>query len=124
MLINVCTYGLFRKGEANYNYVQCKFGPDSILYLKTIKIPGYKMYDCIFNPTIERTLNKEEYITVDLLRVNDDVYQYIEKIDSGGKFFEDYISIDDVNYSIFLEVDIETKYREHLIENGDWKSIT
>lgn len=123
MLHNICTYGLFRKDQGRYNYMQAMFGNDSIFYIKTIKLPGYKMYDCIFNPTIERTLNQEDFVIVDLLRVTDKAYEEIEKIDSGGKFFEEFISIDDIYYSIFIEIDIGEESKISIVEDGDWTKV-
>ncbi len=122
MLNNICTYGLFRKDECNYNYCKKQFGSGSILYTKTIEIPGWIMYDCAFNPSIERTLSPDDKIVVDLIRVDEKVYDFIKKVDSGGTFFEDVISIDDVSYSIFIEATVKNKIRQ--IEKGDWKIAT
>ncbi len=120
---NICTYGLFRQGQCYNTHVRGRFGEDSIEYIRTVNIPGYIMYDCIFNSSIEKTCNEKDIIVADLIRVNDEVYQFIKEMDTGGKFFEDIISIDDVNYSIFVEHDIDKNHKTTLVESGDWSNV-
>lgn len=120
----ICTYGLFRKGEYNYNYVKKIYGEDSILYIKTCNLEGYKMYDCIFNPSIEQSLESKHKVIVDLIKVDDKAFKFIKEMSTGGSFFEDFINIDDVYYSIFIEHGVDINHKSRPLECGDWSVIT
>jgi hypothetical protein len=114
----ICAYGLYRKGGLNYDYIHRKSGIDSLLYKKTINLPGYKMYDDIFSPTIEFTGDSKDKIVVDLMLANDEVYKNIISLHDGSSFFEQLVNIDDEFYSIFIEWPIRQNLKE--VEDGNW----
>lgn len=117
----ICTYGLYRKGEVGYDFLQNSYGKNSILYKRTVDIAGYRMYDAIFSPTIEFTGNLKDKIVVDLMMVDDTVYNYMKRVEVNQNFFEHLLNIDFEFYSIFVEWPIKEDYKE--VEYGDWSKF-
>jgi len=113
----ICTYGIYRKDMAGYDFLHRSFGQNSVLYKRTVNILGYKMYDAIFRADVEFTGNPKDKIVVDLLLVDDYVYEYMKRVRTRD-YFEHLISIDYELYSIFIEWPLREENKE--VEDGDW----
>lgn len=117
---NICVYGTYRKNQINYKSAIRNYGTGNVLYLRTLVLKGYKMYDLLYYPTIEYTGDPRDRIVVDLLRVCDAMYKMLVKAQDNSEFFEDTICIEEKFYSIFINPFISEADRSIEVQTGDW----
>lgn len=118
----ICVYGVYRKGMIGFDFLLKTFGSNSVLYKRTVDLPFYVMYDCIFHAAIEFTGKRKDNIVVDLLLVDDAVYNYLKSV-KRTNYFEHLVNIDYQFYSLFIEwpVPEDEKYKE--VVYGDWVKL-
>lgn len=116
-MIKCVFYGSLRKPMYNYNKLRMLYGLDSMQYIKTTPTCGYEMYTLGSYPAIKES-SQDRTIIVDLFKVNEEAYKYIQEMETGADFYEDNIIIDGEEYSIFPYAG---RVNEHnLIVYGDW----
>lgn len=112
-------YGTLRKNgprEKTYNYN--RFGGQ--IYIKTLKIKGFKMADLGYYPCIFKA---DGEIVVELHNVESEAAKNIEMMELGAGYkFED-IDLDGEKARIYYYCGknlSENRFKFQLIESGDW----
>jgi len=104
----------------NYTKIINKHGVNSMKYIKTIKLPGFTLYDTNLGyPTAIRSFG-DNIIVVDLFELDDHAFESIEYMEVNAGYEEDFVSIDDQTYSIFLFSSNQIEENFKLITSGDW----
>lgn len=110
----VLFYGSLRKGEYNYNYFK-----NGLTYIKTLQIPGYKLYSLGSYPGIKKSNNKDNVITVDLFQINNwKIGKSIDLMEKAAGYGVSNISINNQNAKLYVYNGAVGK--ENLIKSGDW----
>ena len=115
----ILVYGSLRNGEYNFQSFQRVFG-NNIKYEKTLEIEGFSLYSLGPYPGINKSLNKNSKLTVDILNVNEVVYNQIKEMELGAGYKEEFVNIDGEQLPIYVY-----KYplnKEYIVESGDWSS--
>ena len=122
-------YGTLRKGHENvsrdktYNYE--RFGSGTQKYIKTLRIPGYKMYDLGHYPCIVESDNNNKEITVELHEVNEEAAQKISFMEKGAGYLSKNIEIGEEKAIIYFypkELINKLHCQDSEIKSGDWCS--
>lgn len=111
------------KNNKTYNYE--RFGAGTQKYIKTLRIPGFKMYNLGYYPCVIESDNLEDEITVELHEVNEDAAQKIYFMEKGAGYLSKRIEIDGEKSVIYFCTPGFVKQQNkqnNLIESGDWCS--
>lgn len=110
-------YGSLRKDEYNFKSVQKQFGKESIRYIKTKTVGGYKLYDLGSYPGIIKSGTYGSKLTVDELHISKEVFEYIDAMEVGANYeqLRNATYNDEIMY--LYKGDVTPKM---LVENGDW----
>lgn len=126
-------YGSLRKGQYNFNRISNLFSSkDVIQYVRTIKLPGYKMYSLGSYPACIHTGTRSDIIECDILRMHNSAFDIIDRMEVGAGYtqystpivFKDgFIQYNkDMSIYIFEDIDEETmktKFQGEVID-GNW----
>lgn len=120
----VAVYGTLRKGFGNYNYLLRNTSEEEILPNGTneIRIPYFNMYSLGGFPYAKPSENKEDEITCELYRVDDDVLESLDSLEGYPSFYDRKKIPTPVGdaYIYFIDSD---KYGAPSVESGDWKEF-
>lgn len=108
-------YGSLRSGQYNFN----RFGPGTQKYIKTVKIPGFKMYNLGYYPCVTESDNLQDEITAELHEVNEEAAKKIYFMEKGAGYLSKHIEIDGEKAVIYYYTS-EHLNRNNIIESGDW----
>ena len=107
-------YGSLRKGQYNHD----RAGLAKETYIKTVQIPGYKMYSLGAFPLIVRA-DKTFMVTVDLFAIqNEDLERGIHLMEIGAGYERITHNIDGKDYYIYV-YERATPGLHH-VKTGDW----
>ena len=114
-MIKFLAYGSLRKGEFNFD----RFGKDTIKYITTKTIKGYKMYSLGFYPFLIFTGNKEDEVTCDVLETYPEIFEEIKNME----YEAGYIDTTEENLPLFIMEFTNCNILQRLpeIKSGDWK---
>lgn len=124
-------YGSLRAGEYNFNRIRELFGEESMKYVKTIQLKGFRMYSLGSYPAAIQTYTDEESITCDIMTVSPSVDKYIEEMEVGAGYscYSETVTVSQSNVykaveaSIYLfEEDEEANLLGYAqrVHSGDW----
>lgn len=109
--MKIVVYGSLRKGAYNYNRMKM-FG--DIEYIKTTTLEGWDLYSLGPYPGIKQGNGT---IVVDLLEVDNTVYNYILAMEQGAGYKEETVIIEDEDYKIYV---YQGNVWTEAIPTGDW----
>ena len=114
-MIKFLAYGSLRKGEFNFD----RFGTNSIKYIETKIIKGYKMYSLGFYPFLVFTGNQEHLVTCDILETSKPIFQAIVQMEEDAGYIE--TTEDGLPLFIMEFTNCSLLKRLPEIVSGDWK---
>lgn len=117
-----CFYGSLRRPLYNYERFVSLYGIEQIKYIKTIRIPHFKLYDLGYYPAVVRT-SQDCNIVVDLFDVGEMAFTAIKHMELGAGYNLELVNIDGENYNIFTFEEVQLK-RCNLITSGDYLSFS
>lgn len=112
-------YGSLRSGQYNFN----RFGPGTQKYIKTLRIPGFKMVNLGYYPCVTESDNLQDEITVELHEVSEGAAEKIYFMEKGAGYLPKYIEIDGEKCVIYFctpEFIKQSGKENNIIESGDW----
>lgn len=113
-------FGSLRNNEYNHRRFVRIFGENSMVYIETKTIEGFKLYSLGAYPTVVKTDNPDHKLVVDLFEVSDDAMTSIDEMERGAGY--DSIKIDGATLYLFTMSEKEAdKYYKH-VESGDWSA--
>lgn len=113
-----CFYGSLRRPLYNYERFVKLYGNEQMQYIKTIRIPHFKLYDLGFYPTTVRTA-EDSTIVVDLFNVGETAFQSIKYMELGAGYNLEVVEIDGEYYNIFTFSGKQIKNQPE-ISGGDY----
>lgn len=119
-MIKCAFYGSLRKGLYNYKRFRQIYG-DGIVYKKTIKLPGFRLYDLGYYPAAIRVHTKftDDEITVDLMEIAQECYYNIQNMELNAGYNIDTVLIEEEKHCIFTFYLDQVNHLQK-IEGGDW----
>jgi gamma-glutamylcyclotransferase (GGCT)/AIG2-like uncharacterized protein YtfP len=106
----IAAYGTLRKDHYNFKRFE------SLEYIKTVRIPGYELWDFGPYPYIIEKENAE--ITVDILKTNASTKRSIDSMEIGAGYKLKEITIDDMQCTIYYMDKIYNNTTQ--IQSGDY----
>jgi gamma-glutamylcyclotransferase (GGCT)/AIG2-like uncharacterized protein YtfP len=109
-------YGSLRNGEYNHNHFK-----SGMEFLRTVEVPGFKLYSLGSFPCVIRTDNEDDKLTVDLFVVTGDWESRIHRMELGAGYSYDEITVEGDNYGIYTYPSSSHAYlRDRFVPGGDW----
>lgn len=105
----IITYGSLRKGMYNYEALK-----DGIEYIDTTTIKGFRLHDYGAYPF---AVEGEGEMVVDILEVEEEMYEAIKRMELGAGYIEKEITIGDTTGYIYL---FRQPTNNRIVEHGDW----
>jgi gamma-glutamylcyclotransferase (GGCT)/AIG2-like uncharacterized protein YtfP len=108
-------YGSLRKGHYNYKYFA-----NGLKYIKTIKVPYYKLYSLGAYPGIKPTTDSNDLITCDLMEVTcEDVAKSIHRMELGAGYSYKFLNVNEDKKAIIYEYEGPVRETDKAT-SGDW----
>ena len=131
------SYGTLRKDQYNYNRIRNHFPikNDHLLYIDTIKLEGYKMFNLGSYPMCTFTGEKNDTVIADVLRMSNLSFDMIDKMETQAGYSRYKADINfrisnthlklDSEAIIYLSstVNLSKHDSNNIIKNGDWVSF-
>lgn len=111
--VKFLAYGSLRKGEYNFD----RFGDNSLNYIETIKVKGYKMYNLGECPAIIHTGKEDHIIECDILSTSKDIFNMIENMEYRAGYVLDNRNI----APIFIMTISPKRWKLKEVKSGNWK---
>lgn len=106
-------YGSLRRGMSNY-----KIYATSLEYIKTVRLPGFRLYSLPNYPFAVRSMVQDDTIVVELFSVtNRHVEQSIHALELSVGYYYDEVIIEGQSIGIYL---YESPGNHPVVEHGDW----
>ena len=107
-------YGTLRRGMENYETFR-----NSMEYLRTVDIPGFRMYSKGSYPYVVRSQDEQDRITAEIFQIgNPMAAKEIDELELGAGYFLDYMSIGNEKFGIYVfQQNFTDDFR---IASGDW----
>lgn len=110
----VAVYGSLKKNCFNHT----AFGFNQSKYIKTIRVPGYELYDVGYIPVAVATKDTSKSIVAELYDVPSDIYIAVKRMELGAGYSEVELHIGGYR-AVMWVYDSIPKYGT-LIPNGEW----
>lgn len=115
-------YGSLRKGEYNNDRMIRFFGEDQVRYIKTVKIPGYKLYDTGFSyPAIIET-NTDDCVVMDIMEIGEEAYDWVHGMEISAGYILRQFTKDKESYFLYVYTKKQPGFT--LVESGNWLKQT
>jgi gamma-glutamylcyclotransferase (GGCT)/AIG2-like uncharacterized protein YtfP len=110
-------YGTLRRGEENYALYR-----QDLIYLRTVILPGYKMYSLREYPYIIKSEKLVDTIVADLFKITSaETEQMIHEMELEAGYVFSEVEIADIKFGIYL---FKAKNDNHPeVGSGDWSSF-
>jgi len=110
-------YGTLRRGEENYALYR-----QDLIYLRTVILPGYKMYSLREYPYIIKSEKLVDTIVADLFKITSaETEQMIHEMELEAGYVFSEVEIADIKFGIYL---FKAKNENHPeVGSGDWSSF-
>lgn len=109
-------YGSLRKGMYNYNGLK-----SGMEFMKTVEVPGFKLYSLGAYPCVVRTDSPEDKLTVDLFVVTGENESRIHRMELGAGYSYEEVEVEGESYGIYTFPTTSTTYlRDRYVPGGDW----
>ncbi len=106
-------YGSLRRGMTNY-----KIYESSLQYIKTVVLPGFRLYSLPNYPFAVRSMDQDDTIVVELFSVtNRQVEQSIHTLELSVGYYYDEVIVEGKSIGIYL---YESAGNHPPVEHGDW----
>lgn len=106
-------YGSLRRGMSNY-----KIYETSLEYIKTVKLPGFRLYSLPNYPFAVRSKNQRDTIVAELCKVtNKQIEKSIHALEISVGYYYDEVIVEGKNVGIYL---YESPGNHPPVEHGDW----
>ena len=106
-------YGSLRRGMANY-----KIYEPSLEFIKTVKLPGFRLYSLPNYPFAVRSADQRDVIIAELFKItNKEAEQRIHALELRVGYYYDEVIVDGESAGIYL---YESAGNHPLVEHGDW----
>lgn len=106
-------YGSLRRGMTNYEIYK-----PSLEYIKTVRLPGFRLYSLPRYPFAVRSVDSEDVIVAELFKVTSKhAEQSIHELELSVGYYYDEVIIEGNSAGIYL---YESAGNHPLVEHGDW----